>query len=227
MLKGATARSGGGLERLFVTGVSPITLDDVTSGFNIGTNVSRAPDFNEIMGFTEAEVRGLLERYRMQEAFNQDIDEALGVMREWYDGYRFAGGSETTVYNTDMVLYYLKHSLPNRPPPEDLVDANVRIDYGKLRHLLVTGQRLNGNFDLLRHVIADGETDSRIASGFPLEGLSKRESSLSLLYYFGLLSSRGVAEGVPRLGIPNQTVRRLMSEMVSCEAVERGASGTA
>ena len=210
VLKGATARSGGGLERLFVTGVSPITLDDMTSGFNIGTNVSLTPDFNEIVGFTDAEVRALLERYRVRGAFNQDVEEALGVMREWYDGYRFAGGSEAAVYNTDMVLYYLKHSLPNRPAPDELIDANVRIDYGKLRHLLVTGQRLNGNFDLLRHVIADGETDSRIVSGFPLKGLSKRENFLSLLHYFGLLSIRGASEGVPRLGIPNQTVRRLM-----------------
>ena len=86
----------------------------------------------------------------------------------------------------------------------------MRIDYGKLRHLLVTGRRLNGNFDLLRHIIADGEAESPIQASFPLERLAGRENFLSLLHYFGLLSIRGVARGLPRLGIPNQTVKRLM-----------------
>ena len=79
-LKAATARSGGGLERLFIIGVSPITMDDVTSGFNIGKNISLHPDFNEMVGFTEAEVRHLVETYRQHGVFNQDIDTAMGIM---------------------------------------------------------------------------------------------------------------------------------------------------
>ena len=100
----AGAGQAGGLERLFVTGVSPITMDDVTSGFNIGANVSLDPEFHELLGFTEAEVRGLLERYRDLGAFDQGVDAALDVMREWYGGYRFAEAAETVLYNTDMVL---------------------------------------------------------------------------------------------------------------------------
>ena len=199
----------GGLERLFITGVSPITLDDVTSGFNIGANVSLDPEFNELLGFTEAEVRGVLERYRDLGVFDRDADEALDVMREWYDGYRFAKTAETTLYNTDMVLHYLKHSVPNRPGPDDLIDVNVRIDYGKLRHLLVTGRRLNGNFDLLREVVGEGQVESALRGSFPLERLAQRENFLSLLHFFGLLSIRGVTGGTPRLGVPNQTVRQL------------------
>ena len=208
----ATLKAGadaGGLERLFITGVSPITMDDVTSGFNIGANVSLDPEFNELLGFTEAEVRGLLERYRELGAFDQDVEEALDVMREWYDGYRFAKTAETTLYNTDMVLYYLKHSVPNRRGPDDLIDVNVRIDYGKLRHLLVTGRRLNGNFDLLREVIGEEQVSSDLRGSFPLERLAQRENFLSLLHYFGLLSIRGVTDGAPTLGVPNQTVRQL------------------
>ena len=208
----ATLKAGadaGGLERLFITGVSPVTMDDVTSGFNIGANVSLSPEFNELLGFTEAEVRGLLERYRELGAFDQDVDEALDVMREWYGGYRFAEEAETTLYNTDMVLYYLKHSVPNGHGPDELIDANVRIDYGKLRHLLVTGRRLNGNFDLLREVIGAEQVESELRGSFPLERLAQRENFLSLLHYFGLLSIRGVTAGAPRLGVPNQTVRQL------------------
>ena len=209
-LKAATARSGGGLERLFIIGVSPLTMDDVTSGFNIGTNLSLEPDFNEMVGFTEAEVRRLLETYRDHGVFNQDLDTAMGVMGEWYNGYRFAEEADTDLYNTDMVLYYLKHSIPNRRVPKYLIDTNVRIDYGKLRHLLVVGKQLNGNFDLLRNVIGDEQVDTDIQPGFPLKDLTRRENFLSLLHYFGLLSIRDVVDGVPRLAIPNQTVKRLM-----------------
>ena len=213
----AGAGEAGGLERLFITGVSPITMDDVTSGFNIGRNVTLKPELNGMLGFTEPEVRGLLELYRDRGAFNQDVDAALDVMREWYNGYRFAKNAPGDLYNTDMVLHYLKDSVPNKPMPDDLIDTNVRIDYTKLRHLLLVNQRasaearrLNGNFDLLRHLIGEGETEADLSLSFPLEELDEPENFLSLLYYFGLLSIRGVSGGAVRLGIPNQTVWRLM-----------------
>ena len=208
-LKAGTGH-GGGVERIFITGVSPITMDDVTSGFNIGTNVSLMPEFNEVLGFTAAEVRAILESYRDHGVFDQDVDEALAVMSEWYDGYRFAKRAQQDVYNTDMVLYYLKASVPGRGKPDDLIDTNVRIDYGKLRHLLTVNRQLNGNFDLLRHLIGAGWVDGELRSAFPLEELDQRDNFVSLLHYFGLLSIREVRDGMPRLAIPNQTVRRLM-----------------
>ena len=229
-LKTGTERSGGGLERLFITGVSPVTLDDVTSGFNIGTNLSLEPAFNEMLGFTAAEVRSLVERYRRHGAFNQDVDTALGIMSEWYDGYRFAEEAQTDVYNTDMVLYYLQKSVPNREVPTYLIDTNVRIDYGKLRHLLVVNRssaegsaRLNGNFDLLRGIIGTESADARIQPSFPLKRLIKRENFLSLLHFFGLLSIREIVDGVPRLAIPNQTVKRLMYEYLREAYEDAGA----
>ena len=209
-LKSGAGRTGGGLERLFITGVSPITMDDVTSGFNIGKNISLHPDFNEMVGFTEPEVRHLVETYRDLGVFNQEVETAMGIMGQWYNGYRFSEGVETDLYNTDMVLYYLDNSIPNRDVPTYLIDTNVRIDYGKLRHLLVTGRQLNGNFDLLRDVIGEEQVDTRIQPGFPLKDLTKPENFLSLLHYFGLLSIREVVDGMPRLAIPNQTVKRLM-----------------
>ena len=206
----AGAGQGGGVERTFITGVSPITMDDVTSGFNIGANVSLMPEFNELLGFTEGEVRAILESYRDHGVLDQDVDEALAVMSEWYDGYRFAKRAQQAVYNTDMVLYYVKASVPGRGKPDDLIDTNVRIDYGKLRHLLTVNRQLNGNFDLLRHLIGEGWVDGEVRSGFPLEELDQRDNFVSLLHYFGLLSIREVRDGMPRLAIPNQTVRRLM-----------------
>ena len=204
------AEQSGGLERMFITGVSPITMDDVTSGFNIGRNISLEPEFNDMLGFTEEEVQELLEMYRDHGVFNQEVEAALDVMREWYNGYRFAEDAEGDLYNTDMVLYFLNESMPNKRGPRELIDSNVRIDYGKLRHLLTVNRQLNGNFDLLRHIIGEESTESNIQISFPLEQLDLPENFLSLLHYFGLLSIREVAHGVPRLGIPNQTIKRLM-----------------
>ena len=221
-LKAGTAQTGC-IERLFVTGVSPITMDDVTSGFNIGTNISLEPAFSELLGFTEDEVREVLATYRDCGAFPQSVDAALDVMREWYDGYRFAEGVIGDIYNTDMVLYYLRKSVRNRAAPADLIDDNIRIDYGKLRHLLLVNRQasareyvpkgaaeLNGNFDVLRQVIAEERADIHIRGSFPLQRLRERENFLSLLHFFGLLSIRATVEGRPRLGIPNQTVKRLL-----------------
>ena len=206
----AGAGHGGGVERMFITGVSPITMDDVTSGFNIGTNVSLMPEFNEILGFTTDEVRAILETYRGHGALDQDVDEAMAVMSEWYNGYRFAKRARQDIYNTDLVLYYVKASVPRRGTPDQLIDTNMRIDYGKLRHLIAVNQQLNGNFDLLRRLVGEGSVDSELSTGFPLEELKQRQNFVSLLHYFGLLSIREVRENDLRLAIPNQTVRRLM-----------------
>ena len=237
----ATLKAGtesGNLERLFITGVSPVTMDDVTSGFNIGTNISFDAAYNQIAGFTEQEVVDLVAMYRDAGVFDQEPETAMATMREWYNGYRFAEDAEEDMYNTDMVLYYLKHSIPNKPGPRYLIDTNVRVDYGKLRHLVVvnrdatraaereadTPRRVsspaelhgaaalgtNGNFDVLRQVIAEGQVDSVLCPSFPLDQLGERENFVTLLHCFGLLSIRGVVDGRPRLGVPNQTVRRLM-----------------
>ena len=208
-LKGGTER-GGGIDRLFITGVSPITMDDVTSGFNIGTNISLSPQFNEMVGFTETEVADVLRMYRNRGALRQDVDEALDVMREWYDGYRFSEDSQGTMFNTDMVLYYLRESISDGRVPRRLIDRNVRIDYGKLRHLLVVNRQLNGNFDILRQLAAEEETVCEVQDGFPLAELSQPENFTSLLHFFGLLSIRGVREGETLLGVPNQTVKQLL-----------------
>ena len=209
----ATLKAGAemdSVDRLFITGVSPVTMDDVTSGFNIGANISMLPEFNELLGFTEAEVRGMLEMYRERGVFNQDVDEVLGLMREWYNGYRFSERAENEVYNTDMVLFYLYHSLPNKPGPRRLIDANVRIDYTKLRHLLLTERQLNGNFDLLGEAASGARIDCELAESFPLAELTQRENFLTLMHCFGLLSIQGADDEVANLGIPNQTVRQLL-----------------
>lgn len=210
LLKGATTGRTGGLTRLFITGVSPIVMDDVSSGFNIGTNVTLDARFNEMLGFTEAEVSAMLNYYRDGGAFPLHVEESLVLMREWYNNYHFSRTADTPIYNSDMVLYFIEQSINQQGWPDNLIDPNIRIDYGKLRHLMHVDKRLNGNFSQLQALIETGEVSSNVVLSFPLERMLQRENFLSLLLYFGLLTFAGEQAGRPLLRIPNRTVKDLL-----------------
>jgi hypothetical protein len=210
LLKSATAGQSAGLTRLYITGVSPVTMDDVTSGFNIGANISLDLRFNEMIGFTEGEVVAMLDAYVEAGSLPAAVKEHLPLVSEWYNHYRFGKNAQSSMFSADMVLYFVMNFIGAQSLPDDLHDPNVRIDYRKLRHLLLIDQRLNGNFSQLQSIIESGETVSHIAVSFPLEQLQARENFLSLLYYFGLLSFAGVREGEPLLRIPNRTVKDLL-----------------
>jgi hypothetical protein len=197
--------TGGALSRLFITGVSPVTLDDVTSGFNIGNNISLDSRFNGLLGFNEKELKTLFA------AFEQNYAGHQQVMQAWYDHYRFSEDVEESITNSDMALYYLDSLVHENKPPRDLIDTNVRIDYGKLRHLVQLDRKLNGSFDRLNQIIANGHISSQIKTSFPAEQLQQSENFISLLYFFGLLTHSGRSfEGKPVLSIPNQTIHTLM-----------------
>ncbi len=204
VLKEGVGRTGAGLARLFITGVSPITMDDVTSGFNIGANISLDPQFNALLGFTTDEMA------RLFAAFGQDHAQHRPVLDDWYNHYRFHKHCGEPVTNSDMALYYLQHLHRLGHPPDELIDHNVRIDYGKLRHLVQIDRNLNGNFGRLREIIETGEQVGDIQVSFPVEALLQTESFVSLLYYLGLLTFAGEREGAPLLKIPNRTIRQLM-----------------
>lgn len=210
LLKGATGGQITGLTRLFITGVSPVTMDDVTSGFNIGSNISLDERFNDMIGFTTAEVGTLLNYYHANGALLLDIEQSMAIMESWYNHYRFSPEVEHYLFNSDMVLYFLDKAQGRRTLPRNLIDDNVRIDYSKLRHLITVDKRLNGNFSQLQQIIESGEVSATINLSFPLERLLQRENFISLLYYFGLLTFAGEEEGEALLRIPNQTVKNLL-----------------
>ncbi len=206
VLKGGVDQVDTGISRMFITGVSPVTMDDVTSGFNIGRNISLHPNFNEILGLTESNVIELLKYYRDNGASLPDLKEIFSLMKEWYNKYRFSKNVSISLFNTDMVLYFVKNLLELSKYPDEMIDPNIKIDYDKLRHLIVLDKRLNGNFSHLKTIIENGGIISEIVSSFPVEDLIKPENFISLLYYFGLLS----IDQKDQLIIPNYTVQKLM-----------------
>ena len=210
-IKGVTTGAGAAVKRMFISGVSPVTLDDVTSGFNIASMITLDPRFNEILGFTEGEVREMLEYYKSEGCWEGDTDAVLGVMREWYDNYCFSEDcTDVKMYNPDMVLYFVNYLSANHVVPKTLVDVNVKTDYKKLRHLIILDKRLNGNFSRIREIAEKGEVVSDINTSFPAEELIDPNNFTSLLFYFGILTIDRVERGMTVLKVPNLTIRQIL-----------------
>ena len=198
------------IKRCFVTGVSPVTMDDLTSGFNIGTNYSLSPEFNEMTGFTEEEVRAMLDYYATTCEFHHSTDELIEAMKPWYDNYCFAKKSygRTTMYNSNMVLYFLDNYIRNKGDmPDDMVEENIRVDYNKLRMLIRKDKEFAHDASTIQTLVQQGYVTGELKTGFPAETVAEPDNFISLLFYFGMLTISGTLEGETKLIIPNQVVR--------------------
>ena len=198
------------VERMYITGVSPVTMDDLTSGFNIGTNYSLSPKFNEMIGFTEEEVRQMLTYYSTTSHFNHTVDELLDIMQPWYDNYCFAQGryGETTMYNSNMVLYFIKNYLDNDgKAPQNMIESNIRVDYEKLRMLIRKDKEFAHDASIIQTLVSQGYITGDLKESFPAVNITTPDNFVSLLYYFGMLTISGTYEGKTKLTIPNQVVR--------------------
>ena len=198
------------IKRCFVTGVSPVTMDDLTSGFNIGTNYSLSPEFNEMTGFNEEEVRAMLDYYATTCQFHHSTDELIEAMKPWYDNYCFAEQSYggTTMYNSNMVLYFVDNYIRNRGyMPRNMVEENIRVDYNKLRMLIRKDKEFTHDASTIQTLVQQGYITGELKTGFPAETIAEPDNFISLLFYFGMLTISGTLEGETKLTIPNQVVR--------------------
>ena len=209
-IKGA---AGNTLGRVFVTGVTPVTMDDLTSGFNIGTNYSLSPDFNEMTGFTEEEVRQMLDYYGSVLPFNHTTDELIKVMKPWYDNYCFAEEryGETTMYNSVMVLNFVDNYIrSNYQIPKKMVETNIRIDYDKLRMLIRHDKEFAHDASIIQQLVTQGFVIGTLNENFPAERINDPDNFLSLLFYFGMVTIDGTYKGETKFIIPNEVVRDQM-----------------
>ena len=198
------------IKRLFVTGVSPVTMDDLTSGFNIGTNYTTQPEFNAMVGFTEDEVRQMLDYYRQFYTFQHSTDELIAAMKPWYDNYCFAKAciGDSPMFNSDMVLYFVYFYTKDKGRfPDNMLDANIRTDYNKLRMLIRKDRGFEHNASIIQHIVETGGITAELKEHFPSEGITDPDNFVSLLYFFGMLTIAGSKRGKIQFCIPNQVVR--------------------
>ena len=200
----------GSFTRILMMGVSPVTMDDVTSGYNIATALTFEKQFNEMLGFSEEEVRNIIRYYNEAGAFSLDEDETLKAMRPWYDGYCFSEYANVeghNVFNTDMVLYYLKSFLLNGEGPDDMIDPNTKTDYAKLDRVVRLDKIEGDRKGVLLEIAQNGYTYGRVKRSFPANQLTDPNMFKSLLFYYGMVTIQGMRGAQCILGMPNNNVR--------------------
>ncbi len=207
-LKAGTTGNNAPIKRMFITGVTPMTMYDVTSGFNIGDNISLHHTFHNMVGFNQNELEKILEDYNISDKVSVEM------LQEWYNHYNFSEDSTERLYNTDMILYFVNKFLPLHKPPREMIDINVRSDYSKLRSIIYSNKKLNGNFKTMQTLIG-GEyiTISNLVQDFSALDLIQENNFKSLLFYLGLVTIKDRDLDL-NLHIPNETVKRIDIEFL-------------
>ena len=203
----------GNFERIFMMGVSPVTLDDVTSGFNIGWNISIKPEFDEMLGFSTTDVVKMFTYYKEHGSIpaDSDIDAIVNDMKPWYDNYCFAEEAlkkKTRMFNCDMVLYYLRNYMDNGCSPRQMIDPNTRTDYGKMKKLLQFDKLDGERKGIIRKIAEEEQIVTQLYESFSAYQIPKAEIFPSLLFYYGMLTIKGTRGSKLILGIPNNNVRK-------------------
>lgn len=203
----------GNFERIFMMGVSPVTLDDVTSGFNIGWNISIKPEFDEMLGFSTTDVVEMFTYYKEHGSIpaDSDIGAIVNDMKPWYDNYCFAEEAlkkKTRMFNCDMVLYYLRNYMDNGCSPRQMIDPNTRTDYGKMKKLLQFDKLDGERKGIIRKIAEEEQIVTQLYESFSAYQIPKAEIFPSLLFYYGMLTIKGTRGSKLILGIPNNNVRK-------------------
>ena len=199
--------------RIFMIGVSPVTLDDLSSGYNIGWNISQDPRFNYMLGFSESDVREMFLYYKGVGKLRSDadIEAMLAEMKPWYNNYCFAEEyiDEERLYNCDMVLYYLRYQTAFGRPPKEMVDMNIRTDYKKLQMLadIDRGNLKEKRMSVIEEIAATGSIVMNLKTSFPAESVTDDNNFRSLLYYYGLLTMGSSYGSMIKMVIPNNCVK--------------------
>lgn len=216
-IKGA---AGDSLGRVFVTGVSPVTMDDLTSGFNIGTNYSLSPEFNEMVGFTEDEVREMLAYYASVLPFRHSVDELIEVMKPWYGNYCFDNSEcgMATIYNPAMVLNFVdnyiqsNYEIPKKPceviPSTDEVISST--DHEIVRQLIRYAKEFAHDSSIIEDIMTKGFALGNLLDIFPANSINTPDGILSLLFNLGMVTIDGTHRGYTRFVITNEAVRNQM-----------------
>ena len=196
------------IDRIFITGVAPITLDSLTSGFNIGSDKTQNDAFNEMMGFTEEELKELMKE---QNISKEEQEEILPILKENYDGYRFSLYGKEKMYNSNMCLYFLNNYIENKRIPNQLIDVNIASDYTKLGKMLdlCKGEERER---VIEQTISGEGIVSEITQKFNPAMEFTETDLISMLYYLGYLTITGEVFEKPELKIPNRVMKEIYSD---------------
>ena len=208
----------GNFERIFLTGVSPVTLDDLTSGFNIASYVAQKRSLNQMLGFSETEVKEMIKYYHsvgmIKGDLQQQTDLIVSTIKPWCDNYYFSYDSfeanEPPMYNGMMVMYYLTIYMETGRFPDDMSAPNSMIDYGKLDHLVKIEQEMGNDYrhSFINKAVSEDYILGHVKEHFAAVDILEDENFISLMYYYGMLTINGKFGFRFKLAIPNNNIRK-------------------
>jgi len=200
--------------RSLLMGVSPITLDDLSSGANNYTNITADPDFNMALGFSQNDVEKMIRYYQSQGVIKRNVEDIIEEIKPWYDNYCFSPdkyGEDPMIFNSDMVLSYLRTLIKTGKSPIEMLDSNTKTDYEKMKRLIGLDRWDGNRGETIRKIVEQGYIYTRLSSSFPAEAVVKPEIFPSLLYYYGMLTIGGIRGERLKLVIPNRNVFAVLS----------------
>ena len=196
------------VDRIFITGVAPVTLDSLTSGFNICSDKTRDRNFNEMLGFTKEELEELM---KSQNIAKEEQENLLLIMKENYDGYIFALKAKEKMYNSNMCLYFLNEYTTYKEIPDQLVDVNIASDYSKIGKMLNLCKGENREEIIKKTVSGEGILTEIVEKFNPSMEFGETEL-VSMLFYLGYLTIAGERLGRAELKIPNNVMKEIYSD---------------
>ena len=196
------------IDRIFITGVAPITLDSLTSGFNIGTDITQDREFNEMIGFTKDELEKMMEELEIEK---EEQNKLLPIMKENYDGYKFSIKGKEKIYNSNMCLYFLKDYVRFKEIPTQLIDVNIASDYSKLGKMLDLCKGEEREKIIEKTVSGEGIVSEITEKFNPAIEFGEKEL-VSMLFYLGYLTIAGEEFEKPELKIPNRVMKEIYSD---------------
>jgi Predicted AAA-ATPase/PD-(D/E)XK nuclease superfamily len=212
------ATGQGQVERMLMTGVSPITVDSLTSGFNIAKNISLSPTFHQMVGFDEDEVAGILAGVEMP---MEDMSATLNDMRLWYNGYLFCADLDKRLYNPNMVLYFAGEYAERRKYPRDMLDPNIASDYSKIQKLFSIQGNQEKYLAVLRALLETGEVTATLTNQYSFDRGFSQNDLVSLLFYMGFLTISKERLGAYTFSFPNYVIKKLYADYFFNSILER------
>jgi hypothetical protein len=200
------AANEGVLNRFFATGVSPLTVDALTSGFNITSSLALDIDFHDLLGFRREEVAYVLKKVGATEA---DMPKMIEDLKEWYNGYLFHEEATERLYNPDMIMYFASHYEGKKKYPRRMLDSNIATDYYKVKKIFNIQQREEEFVPVLKQLTTEGFVAAEITDFFNLEKDFTDYDLISLLFYMGWITIKDVDNGLYHFQMPNQVIREL------------------
>ncbi len=201
-----SAANQGIVKRFFATGVSPLTVDAMTSGFNITSSLSLELDFHDLMGFKQAEVIDILTKVG---ANADNLSTIMADLKDWYNGYLFHPAAAERLYNSDMIMYFASHYEKRQQYPRKMLDANIATDYTKVKKIFSIQQRETEFIPLLKALTTEGVLSAEVTEFFNLEKEFSEYDIVSLLFYMGWITITSENDGLYNFQMPNRVIREL------------------